>query len=176
MAGTRLGPSFYDRETVELAKMLLGKILVRSVNGAVVRCRITEVEAYVKNDPANHAFKGMTKRNRSMFKNPGTLYVYMVHNNHCMNVVRGGGEAVLIRSAEPLENVDGSTIGPGRLCRTLKIDRRLDGIDLCTSNEVWLEDDGYVVDEVAASRRIGVSKGKNMLLRFYLRNSRWVSR
>ncbi|MEM3031756.1 MAG: DNA-3-methyladenine glycosylase [Nitrososphaerota archaeon] len=176
MNGRRLGPSFYDRDAVELAKSLLGKVLVRGGDAPSKRCRIVEVEAYVRGDPANHAYRGMTPRNRSMFGKPGTLYVYMVHNNHCMNVVRGGGEAVLIRSAEPLENIDGPTVGPGRLCRTLGVDRGLDGMDLCTSTSMWLEDDGYVVGDIVAARRVGVTRGRRRLLRFYIRGSRWVSR
>jgi DNA-3-methyladenine glycosylase len=173
---SRLGPEFYDRDAVELAKSLLGKIFTRAGDGVVRRCRIVEVEAYVKNDPANHAYRGMTPRNRSMFSKPGTLYVYMVHNNFCMNVVRGGGEAILIRAAQPLENVAGDTRGPGRLCRALGIDRGFDGLDLCSSDLVWLEDDGYVVPRIGVSRRIGVSQGKTRLLRFYIDGNRWVSR
>jgi DNA-3-methyladenine glycosylase len=65
---SRLGPEFYDRDAVELAKSLLGKIFTRAGDGVVRRCRIVEVEAYVKNDPANHAYRGMTPRNRSMFQ------------------------------------------------------------------------------------------------------------
>lgn len=176
MNGWRLGREFYDRDTVELAKSLLGKIFVKTGDGVVRRCRIVEVEAYVKNDPANHAYRGMTPRNRSMFGQPGTLYVYMVHNNFCMNVVRGGGEAVLIRAAQPLENIARETRGPGRLCKALGIDRGFDGLDLCSSDLIWLEDDGYVVDRVGVSRRIGVSRGVSKLLRFYIEGSRWVSR
>ncbi|MEM4413653.1 MAG: DNA-3-methyladenine glycosylase, partial [Candidatus Caldarchaeum sp.] len=80
----RLDRDFYDRDTVELAKRLLGKVLVVK-NEVVKRVRVVEVEAYVKNDRANHAYKGMTKRNKSMFGPPGTLYVYMVHTHNCMN-------------------------------------------------------------------------------------------
>ncbi|MCS6769172.1 MAG: DNA-3-methyladenine glycosylase [Candidatus Caldarchaeum sp.] len=168
----RLGRWFYDRDTVELAKLLLGKVLAVGDK----RCRIVEVEAYVKHDKANHAYRGMTNRNRSMFGPPGTLYVYMVHTHYCMNVVRGGGEAVLIRAAEPLANVEDRLDGPGRLCRSLGVDRSFDGLDLCVSERMWLEDDGYVYDRVAVSRRIGVTGSVNRLLRFFVAGSPWVSR
>ncbi len=168
----RLGRDFYDRDTVELAKHLLGKVL----NVYDKRCRIVEVEAYVKNDRANHAFRGMTRRNKSMFGLPGTLYVYTVHKQHCMNVVRGGGEAVLIRAAEPLSNIVGRLDGPGRLCKTLGIDRSMDGLDLCTSEKIWLEDDGYSFEKIGITRRIGVTKDINRLLRFFIAGNPWVSR
>ncbi|MEM1945658.1 MAG: DNA-3-methyladenine glycosylase [Candidatus Caldarchaeum sp.] len=171
----RLGLSFYDRDTVELAKRLLGKIFV--VNKDVSkRVRIVEVEAYVRNDRANHAFRGMTPRNKSMFGPPGTLYVYMVHTHNCMNVVKGGGEAVLLRAAQPVENVEGRLDGPGRLCKTLGVDRSMDGLDLCSSDVAWLEDDGYVFEKIAVTRRIGVTADVNRLLRFYIHGCRWVSR
>jgi DNA-3-methyladenine glycosylase len=168
----RLQRPFYDRDTVELAIALLGKVLV--VGGR--RCRVVEDEGYVKNDRANHAYRGMTPRNRSMFGPPGTLYVYMVHTHFCMNVVRGGGEAVLIRALEPLQPVDGRLDGPGRLCKTLGIDRSYDGLDLCSSDRIWFEDDCYRVGRVAVTRRIGVTRDVNRLLRFYIYGSPWVSR
>jgi len=168
----RLGRDFYDRETIELAKKLLGKILVKGV----MRCRIVETEAYVKNDRANHAFRGMTERNKSMFGPPGTLYVYMVHTHYCMNVVRGYGEAVLIRAAEPLSNIVGRLDGPGRLCKTLGIDRSFDGLDLTASDLVWIEDDGYSFDRIAVTRRIGVTRDVHRLLRFFIAGNPYVSR
>ncbi|MEM1948800.1 MAG: DNA-3-methyladenine glycosylase [Candidatus Caldarchaeum sp.] len=172
----RLGREFYDCDTVELAIKLLGKVLVLAHGDVIKRCRIVETEAYVKNDKANHAYRGMTKRNRSMFGPPGTLYVYTVHNHQCMNVVRGGGEAVLIRAAEPLENIAGRLDGPGRLCKTLGVHRGFDGLDLCTSDRIWLEDDGFRVERIAVTRRIGVTQDTRRLLRFFVVGSRWVSR
>ncbi|MEM0462122.1 MAG: DNA-3-methyladenine glycosylase, partial [Candidatus Caldarchaeum sp.] len=85
MSTYRLDRGFYDRDTVELAKPLLGKVLCVRRGDIVMSCRIVETEAYVKNDKANHAYKGMTRRNKSMFGPPGTLYVYMVHTHYCMN-------------------------------------------------------------------------------------------
>ncbi|MCS6783584.1 MAG: DNA-3-methyladenine glycosylase [Candidatus Caldarchaeum sp.] len=172
----KLGRSFYDRDTVELAQKLLGKIIVVKHGENIKRCRIVETEAYVKNDRANHAYRGMTQRNKSMFGPPGILYVYTVHTHYCMNVVRGGGEAVLIRAAEPLQNVDGRLDGPGRLCRELGVDRSFDGVDLCSSEKIWLEDDGYVFEKIAVTRRIGVTRDKHRLLRFFIADSPWVSR
>jgi DNA-3-methyladenine glycosylase len=172
----RLDRGFYDRDTVELAKLLLGKVLCVRRGDMVMSCRIVETEAYVKNDKANHAYKGMTRRNKSMFGPPGTLYVYMVHTHYCMNVVRGGGEAVLLRAAEPLANVVGRLDGPGRLCRALGVDRSFDGEDLCVSERVWLWDDGYRFAKIAVTRRIGVTADVHRLLRFYIAGSPYVSR
>ena len=174
--GRRLSREFYDVDTVELARNLLGKVLVVSRDGMLKRCRIVETEAYLRNDPASHSYRGVTKRNRSMFKEPGTLYVYTIHRQFCMNVVRGYGEAVLIRSAEPLENVTLPTNGPGRLCRALGITVADDGKDLTTSSDIWIEDDGYAPSSIVRSKRVGVTKARNRLLRFYVKDSRWVSR
>ena len=101
-----LPASFYNRQTATVAKDLLGKVLRVRDNGAWRSGVIIETEAYVKNDPANHAFRGPNKRNQSMFKAPGTAYVYRIHQVCCVNAVTRPGEAVLIRAAQPLENVN----------------------------------------------------------------------
>lgn len=171
--GRRLTREFYDIDTVKLAINLLGRVLVVFRNNVMKRCRISETEAYLRNDPASHSYRGITRKNRSMFKSPGTLYVYAIHRQFCMNIVRGYGEAVLIRSAEPLENITSSTKGPGRLCRALGITIADDGKDLTSpSSDIWIEDDGYSVGEIVRSRRVGVTKAKTRLLRFYIKNSK----
>src|SRR3989442_13961287 len=111
----------YNRKTAIVAKDLLGKVL-RVRKGRIWRSGLmTETEAYVKNDPANHAFHGPNMRNQSMFKGPGTAYVYSIHNEYCVNAVTRRGEAVLIRSIRPLEKVALRSDGPGRLGRDLMI-------------------------------------------------------
>jgi len=165
---------FYDRDTVLVARELLGKMIVAERNGRRA-ARIVETEAYVKGDPANHAFKGETKRNRSMFKGPGALYVYSVHGQNCMNAVTRPGEAVLLRAAEPVENVKDRTSGPGLLCKAMGITLVDDGKSLISS-EIYVSDDGYRPENVAASPRIGVSAWKDRLLRFYIEDNPFVSK
>lgn len=126
---------FFLRDALAVAPDLLGGVLARRFpDGRVVSGQITEVEAYLPDDPACHAHRGPTARNASMFLAGGHAYVYFIYGMHfCVNVVTGPagrGEAVLIRAVR----VDGlpvaRTSGPGRLCRALDIDRAQDGIDL----------------------------------------------
>jgi len=97
-----------------------------------------ETEAYVRGDPANHAFRGPTPRNRSMFDAPGTLYVYRIHQVVCANLVARRGEAVLLRAGAPLPNAPGNASGPGRLCRYLGITIEDDGTDTVLGRRVEL--------------------------------------
>lgn len=169
-----LPASFYDRDTVLVARQLLGKLIVirRDEKRAV---RIVETEAYVTGDPANHAFRGQTKRNQSMFKGPGTIYVYAVHGQNCMNAVTRRGEAVLIRAAEPVENVSARTSGPGLLCRAVGITRQDDGKSLVDS-EISVMDDDYRPARIVSSPRIGVTEWKDCQLRFHITDNPSVSK
>jgi len=169
-----LRESFYDRDTVLVARELLGKTIVAERNRRTA-ARIVETEAYVKGDPANHAFKGETKRNQSMFKGPGTLYVYSVHGHACMNAVTRPGEAVLLRAAEPIQNIRDRTSGPGLLCKAMEITLVDDGKSLISS-EIYVSDDGYKPENVAASPRIGVGAWKDRHLRFYIEGNLFVSK
>ncbi len=189
----RLGRRFYERNTLEVAPQLLGKLLVRRVDGWELVGRIVEVEAYRgRDDPASHASRGMTPRNQVMFREGGLAYVYFTYGNHYLfNVTtepRGRPGAVLVRALEPIAGVEymmrnrGTrdprllTSGPGRLTKALKIDKRLNGIDLTTSDELFIADDGYVVERVARSPRIGVSGGTRRKWRFYVEGNPYVSR
>ncbi len=167
---------FYGRPTVLVAKELLGKVL-RVRDGRVWRSGIiVEDEAYVDDDPANHAYRGPNRRNQSMFKEPGAVYVYRNHQVYCVNAVTTEGEAVLIRSLQPLENVSLSTMGPGRLCRSLGITKeRHDGLSF-TGGEIQIVDHDMGTIEVGVSERIGISKAKEKPLRFFVKNNRFVSR
>jgi len=167
-----LSRSFYDRDTVLVARELLGKLIVveRDKRRAA---RIVETEAYVTGDPANHAFRGQTKRNKSMFKDPGTLYVYAVHAQNCMNTVTKRGEAVLIRAAQPIEDVTGRTSGPGLLCRAMGITREDDGKSLLRC-EISIVDDGYRPVSIASSPRVGVTRWKDRHLRFFIKDNPFV--
>jgi DNA-3-methyladenine glycosylase len=136
-------------DTVQLAHFLIGKMLVRVLAEGVAGGRIVETEAYDIGDPAGHAYRGITPRNRALFLERGHAYVYLAYGSSFMlNVsseASGVGAGVLIRAIEP---TDGITImernrgtdrlrdlarGPGRLSAALQIDRRLDGVDLCQS-------------------------------------------
>lgn len=188
-----LDRAFYDRDPREVARDLLGCILVRRLGPRILAGRITEVEAYLaEEDPANHAFRGMTRRNRSMFGPPGHAYVYTIHTHHCLNIVtepQGVASAVLIRSLEPIEGIPLMkkhrrtddlrllTTGPGRLCQALAIDRSLDGIDVTVPETLWVVP-GELKDgeEIVVAERVGVTAAEDLPLRYLLRGTPFVSR
>jgi DNA-3-methyladenine glycosylase len=187
---------FYARSAVELAPDLLGKRLVRELDGVLLAGRIVEVEAYLGGeDAASHAFRGPTPRNRSMFGPPGHAYVYLIYGvHHCLNIVtgpEGDGQAVLIRALEPLAGVNvmranrgnvadrDLTNGPGKLCQALGIDKRLDGHDLCLRETLWLEDAPLPEEPICAGPRVGVRGDEAALARpwrYFLKDSPFVSR
>ena len=158
---TRILPRIYfNRSTLQVARSLIGKYLVRSINGRMLAGKIVEVEAYVgSQDKACHASKGRTQRTDVMFGPGGVAYIYLIYGMyHCLNVVTEREEfpsAVLIRAIE----IDGALIdGPGRLCRALQIDRRLNHVDLTTGESLWFDDRGVLVKkgDVGTHPRIGV--------------------
>jgi len=180
----KLPRSFYDRDTVEVARNLLGMHLVHVVAGVERVGRIVEVEAYLgPHDLAAHSARGLTPRTRVMFGPPGHAYVYFVYGMHwCANVVtqaEGTASAVLLRALEPVRNVEGRTQGPGLLCRALDIDRRLNAHDLL-SDDFYIADDGYPRKFAIVKRpRIGVDyagQWAKRLLRFYIRGNAFVSK
>jgi DNA-3-methyladenine glycosylase len=156
-----LARGFYQRPTREVARDLLGALMLRRLPEGLAAVRITEVEAYLGiADPAAHTFAGRrTARNEAMWGEGGRLYVYFTYGmHHCCNVVtRGPGEpeAVLLRGAIPVFGEDAITArrhglggkrlldGPAKLCQGLGIDRALDGADLTLAGEVWLASDGF---------------------------------
>ena len=170
-----------------MARELIGAVLL--VDG--VGGRIVETEAYDRTDPASHSFSGPTARNESMFGPPGRAYVYRSYGIHwCLNFVcreEGHGAGVLIRAIEPLEGIAimrrnrgierlrDLARGPGRLASALRIDRSLDGLDLCQKGPLWLAGDAQSPGEIGQGIRIGISKDADRLLRFYLRGSPFVS-
>jgi DNA-3-methyladenine glycosylase len=151
---------YFNRPTVTVARSLIGKYVVRVIDGRILAGKIVEVEAYVgPEDKACHASKGRTQRTDVMFGPGGVAYVYLIYGMyHCLNVVTEREEfpsAVLIRAIE----IDGKLIdGPGRLCHALQIDRRLNRVDLTTGESIWFEDRGVLVKkaDVRAHTRIGV--------------------
>jgi DNA-3-methyladenine glycosylase len=180
----KLKRSFYNRDTVRVAKDLLGKVLVRASDGVQRIGRIVEVEAYLgPHDLAAHSARGRTARTEVMFGPPGHAYVYMIYGMYfCMNVVtekEGRAAAVLLRAVEPMRNVTGKTKGPGLLCRAMDIDKRLNGHDL-ESDDFFIASDRTKSDfEIVARPRIGVDYSGGWakeLLRFYIKDSPFVSR
>jgi DNA-3-methyladenine glycosylase len=176
--------AFYDRDAETVARALLGTVLVHRAGGAVRAGRIVETEAYLgPHDLASHSSRGRTARTEVMFGPPGHAYVYLIYGiHHCLNVVteaEGTAAAVLLRALDPIAGIEGKTNGPGLLCRTLGIDRTLNGHDL-VSTELFI-DAGEPVDpaEVVARPRVGVDyagEWAGRLLRFYVRGNPHVSR
>jgi DNA-3-methyladenine glycosylase len=178
-------------DTSVLARFLLGKLLVRELAEGTVGGRIVETEAYDIGDPAGHAYRGMTPRNRSLFLERGHAYVYLAYGTSFMlNVsseVPGVGAGVLIRALEPtwglalmernrgIARVRDLARGPGRLSAALMIDRRLDGIDLCQVGPLWLGSDDHPAAEIGQGKRIGITRAADSPLRFYARGNRFVS-
>lgn len=178
-------------DTVEMARFLIGKRVVRVLPEGIASGRIVETEAYNVGDPAGHAYRGMTPRIRTLFLQRGHAYVYLAYGiSFMLNVsseVPGVGAGVLIRALEPLDGIKIMTRnrgterlrdlarGPGRLCMALDIDRRLDGTDLCQAGPLWLGADEGTVGEIGRSVRIGITRAADSLLRFYVRGSPFVS-
>ncbi|HXI48946.1 MAG TPA: DNA-3-methyladenine glycosylase [Steroidobacteraceae bacterium] len=178
-------------DTVELARALLGKVLVREVDGRIAAGRIVETEAYLQHDPACHAFRGMTARNRSLFLEHGHAYVYLCYGtSYMLNVsseAGGIGSGVLLRALEPLcgtehmqRNVshvrpNDLTRGPGRLAAALRIDRRHDGLNLFTDKQLWIGNDGLEIKSIGESVRIGLTKAADERLRYFVAGSRYLS-
>jgi DNA-3-methyladenine glycosylase len=178
-------------DTAALASYLIGKLVVRALPEGIVSGRIVETEAYVVGDAAGHGFRGMTPRNRSLFLERGHAYVYLAYGISMMlNVsseMEGIGTGVLIRALEPLEGIAimrqnrgverlrDLARGPGRLAAALRIDRSLDGLDLCRKGPLWLARDDFEPGEIGQGIRIGISRDADRPLRFYVRGSPFVS-
>lgn len=182
---------FYARDTLNVAGALLGRLLVHESPEGTVAGRIVEVEAYRgADDPGSHAFRGRTRRNATMFGPPGHLYVYFTYGmHHCSNIVaeaEGVAGAVLLRAVEPVEGLELMAMrrglrerrllasGPGRLSQAFGFERKLDGIDL-VGGEVWVGSRRQIRGPVFASRRIGITMGRDSVWRFFEKGP-WTSR
>lgn len=187
MAGMRVLPrQFYNRDAETVARELLGTLLVRIIEGTERVGRIVEAEAYLgPHDLAAHSSKGRTRRTEVMFGPPGRAYVYLIYGiHHCLNAVteaEGSASAVLIRALEPIQNIENGTNGPGRLCRTLGIDRQLNGHDLTRAGELFFAEPETTQPpfELVATPRIGVDYAGEWAakpLRFYIRGNPYVSK
>ena len=185
----RLGKDFFSRPAPVVARNLVGALLVRADDGIVVR--IVETEAYLQEDPACHAHRGMTARNAPLFGPPGHAYVYFSYGMHwCLNVVsgrEGWGEGCLLRAAEPIAGLDvirerrgaqhserDLLRGPGRLGQALGLHREHSGIDVVGGELLSLSDDG-TRPGIAVGPRVGVALAADVPWRFWVDGSPWVS-
>jgi DNA-3-methyladenine glycosylase len=202
LSAPRLPRSFFDRDAITVARELLGKLLIRREGRKLFAGRIVENEAYLGPlDPAAHAYNGPTARNAVLFGPPGHAYVYFIYGNHyCANVSctpKGNGAAVLFRAMEPIfgvaemaeiRNVELAdkprvpqlrliSSGPGRMAQALGITRERDnGKDLTNpKSDLWLADDGYRVEGIVATKRIGIKKAIDEPLRFVIAGNPFVS-
>lgn len=188
-----LGRAFYARPAVDVARALLGKLLVRHGGGEILAGRIVETEAYAADiDESCHAYRRQTLRNRSMFGAPGHAYIYRSYGIHyCLNIVTtvpgGPASAVLIRGMEPVagleamqarrsESAEAALLrGPGNLCRALGIDLALDGANLL-GPDLHILDAPDPAEPVVTTIRIGISRSVDLPWRYYLLGSPGVSR
>lgn len=198
-----LNRGFYNRDSITVAKELLGKMLVHETGGKRISARIVETEAYMGViDKAAHSYGGKrTPRVEVMYGEPGHSYVYLIYGMyHCFNMVtgpQGVPQAVLIRALEPVEGLDlmaynryqkpygelnkkqitGLTSGPGKLCRALLIDKELNGEDLCGSR-LYVEEGETNGLSIVESRRVGIDyaeEARDFLWRFYIEGNPYVS-
>lgn len=165
-------PFIFEQSTLEVARNLLGTVLCRRLeDGKEIRGQIIEVEAYTADDPACHAFNGLTERTRPMFGPPGHAYVYFIYGMyHCLNVVtepEGTAGAVLIRAVDA-EGAD----GPGKLCRKWAIDKSHNNVDLTRADSpLWLESGEKIPDRlVVTTPRIGITRAAERPWRFIVKN------
>lgn len=178
-------------DTVDLARYLVGVVVVHDGDAGRLSGRIVETEAYPVGDSAGHAFRGQTRRNASLFLGPGHAYVYFTYGSSFMlNVTSeaaGVGAGVLLRALEPLEGIDmmqrfrgGAGLldlarGPGRLTQAMQIDFRQNGLDLCATGPLWLAASQRKTGAIGKSVRIGLTRNVDRKLRFYERGNPYVS-
>ena len=194
-SGHRVHRSFFDRETVRVAKDLLGKVLCFDSEEGFCSGVIIETEAYTQEDPACHAYLGkQTVRNAAMFSEPGVWYSYFIYGMyHCLNCVTeesGRGCAVLLRGVIPLQGLEifeknrpkspakQWANGPAKLMMAMGIPSAVNFQDMCdVSSRLWIEDRGLLPESIIETPRIGISKGTELMWRFAcdFNNQAWYS-
>ncbi len=177
--------------TIELARFLIGKTLIRDLGHVRLSGRIVETEAYPPGDASGHAYRGPTARNRSLFLGRGYAYVYLNYGvSYLLNVTSeepGTGAGILLRALEPLDGISpmehnrrtAAVVdlmrGPGRLTEAMAIDLDCDGEDLCQARTLWLGTAIRSTGPIGQSVRIGISQERGQLRRFYEHGSPFVS-
>ncbi|MBW5458807.1 DNA-3-methyladenine glycosylase [Clostridium sporogenes] len=200
----RLTRDFYAKDARVLAKELLGKVLVREIDGIKLKGKIVETEAYIGAiDKASHAYGGRrTKRTEPLYGKPGIAYVYFIYGKYfCFNIIsktEGEAEGVLIRAIEPLENINiisklrfnkefeelnnyqrkNLTSGPSKLCMAFNINKDNNWEDLCESSSLYVEDTFYNDFEIIESKRVGIDyaeEARDFLWRYYIKDNAFIS-
>ncbi len=194
----RLTQSFFGQDVLTVAELLIGKLLIRNIEGQEIVCRVVETEAYSgPEDKACHAYGGRrTKRTEIMFASGGVAYIYLIYGMHyCLNIITGPAgkpEGALIRAVKPLTGLDiikknrcpapkrrqDLTNGPGKLCQALKIDKALYGYNVAEGKDLFFRQDGWA-GKIVRSPRINIDYAEeytNKLWRFYMADNKYVSR
>lgn len=199
-----LEKSYYLKGAKELSKDLLGKILVRKIDGKILKARIVETECYIGNiDKACHAYGGkITERIKPLYNEGGIAYVYFIYGlYHCFNIIsgiEGEAEGVLIRAVEPINELDfisnlrykkeyhkltnyqkkNITNGPSKLCMAYDISKKENWLKLYEGNFIYIEEDEFIVNKIVEAKRIGIDyaeEAKDFLWRFYIEGNNYVS-
>lgn len=186
--------SFYQHDTPEVARQLLGKLLVRLYDEKILIGRIVEVEAYRNDDAASHSYRGKTERNSAMFGPVGCAYVYFTYGMHyCLNLVAHNNKyvagGVLIRAVEPLDGIEvmqllrknsslkNLTNGPGKVAQAFGIARQLNHHDVTHFGELMVYDAPSIEDAlIGVSGRIGIRHAQETPWRFFIKGNAWISR
>jgi DNA-3-methyladenine glycosylase len=190
-----LSPRFFAHDTIEVARNLIGKIIIRIIDGQKLMARIVETEAYPGAiDPASHSYQGKKKSNASLFGPVGHAYVYFTYGMHyCLNFVARSADqpagGALIRSIEPITGIEimqhyrhmhklsTLTNGPGKLTQALHINKSFDGIDITKKGSLYVIDAPRVSDDkIAIVKRVGISNAKEKLWRFYEKGNTFISK
>ena len=195
----KLDYDFYQKDAVQAAKNLLGKIIVRKYEGKTIKVKIVDTEAYMgAQDKASHAYNNKkTKRTETMFAEGGLAYIYLIYGMYyCFNIVTAEEDnphAVLIRAVEPVDGleiikenrkiksnkVETLTNGPGKLSQALKIDKSLNGCDLVKSNQLYLLDnqvDDFIMEKVPRVNIDYAEEYKDKKWRFYIKENKFISK
>ncbi|MFN3305793.1 MAG: DNA-3-methyladenine glycosylase [Candidatus Kapaibacteriota bacterium] len=187
-----LSKEFFLNPTEWVAKNLIGKVLVRVINGVYTAAMIVEAEAYLAEfDSASHSAIGKTRRNSTMFEEGGVIYVYKIYGiHHCVNIVtenQGKGCAVLIRAGQPLVGIgvfksfrgdvsnEKLLRGPGNFAKAFAFTKSDDGASILLPDLFVQDFIQFSEEEIGISQRIGIVRAKELPLRFYLRSSKYVS-
>lgn len=189
-----LSPQFYEADSLQVAKDLLGKFLYYRTQGTELLAEIQEVEAYLAQDPASHSYRGITKRNWPMFEAGGTCYIYLSYGiNLCVNIAthqKETGEAILLRALRPVVGLEffrrrrkhatsdyQLLNGPGKICQAFGFTLKLNGATFF-QNDLKVIDLGlaYPSHAIGSSGRIGISRAQEMEYRFFVKGSPWLSR
>lgn len=196
MVNNRLKREFFERDTLIVAKELLGKTLIRVTDEGTVKARIVETEAYLgEADDAAHTYKGKSERTRVAYGEKGLAYIYLIYGMYCCFNITSGEcgkpEMVLIRALEPISGEElmkkrrakakkreDLANGPGKLCRALAVDRALYGEDLITSERFYITD-GAIEGEAGVGARKNINyaeRCKDEPWRFFIKNNKYISK